>query len=153
MAYDTWQVLPGSWVTLSAGRKGMLSLDGTAPVVSGSLEQHNSDVTLDLEIALDQVKANLILQTAARALVKQHGATRLRYHGTGSVGDEATEVSGSARAGAINVDLDLSITRIGMDALISGVAHLGTVELPLPGVGRIDDLAFTVECRVTLTQT
>jgi len=127
-------------------------MDAVAPISSGSITVLDDTVTLDLEIALDQVKANLILQTATRSLVKQHGATQLTFHGTGSTHHVPIVVSGSAQAGEICVDLELSITCIGVDAHLSGEVHLGTVELPLPGLGRIEDLSFTVESHVTLAR-
>jgi hypothetical protein len=107
-------------------------------------------VTLNLEIALDQIKANLLLQSAARALVKKHSATCLTFHAEGPAVSTPWEVAGAARAGDIEIPLVLTISLRGNEAHAVGSANLGTVELPLPGVGRRDNFSFSVEASLTL---
>lgn len=152
MPDEVWSVLPGALVRLASARIGLMSMDGTAPITTGSLAFDDDSVTLDLEIALDQVKANLLLQTAARSLVRQHGATRLVFQARGARVDGPMTVTGTAQAGDVLVPMTLTIERIGVEARIFGTANLGQVDLPLPGVGRIDDFSFAVDTRVTLAR-
>lgn len=152
MQDEGWDVLPGAVVRLTSARVGLMSMEGTAPVVSGSLRLVDDVATLDLEVALDEVKANLLLQTAARALVRQHRATRLGFHGTGPRDGDPMRVSGTARAGDVAVPLILTIERRGVEAHAFGNAYLGPVDLPLPGVGRIDEFSFSVDALMTLAR-
>jgi hypothetical protein len=65
-------------------------------------------------------------------------------------------VSGHARAGSIDVELTLAIKPCGpatdpmAEIEVSGSASLGEVNLPLPGLGKIDDFAFDVDGRFGL---
>ena len=150
MASDSWVVLPGSQVRLTSARIGLMSMDAVAPISSGLITRTGNTVTLDLEIALDQLKANLLLQSAARALVKKHSATRLTFHAEGPAGSTPWEVAGAAKAGDIEIPLALTMSLRGDEAHAVGSANLGTVELPLPGVGRRDNFSFSVEASLTL---
>ena len=143
-------VAPGAKVHLKSDRIGLMSMDGTAPITSGALSMDESCVSLELIIALDQVKANLLLQTAVRSLVKRYHASTLEFSGTGEVVNNSLVVTGVARAGAVEVPMTLTIERTGVQAHVFGTAHLGTVDLPLPGVGKIDNFSFSVEAHLTL---
>ena len=152
MSSDTWVVLPGSQVRLTSARIGLMSMDATAPISHGSITCQDETVTLDLEISLDQLKSNLLLQSAARALVKQHSATRLTFHATGPLDTHPWQVTGTAVAGDVEIPLTLSLTRTGDTAHATGSANLGTVDLPLPGVGRLEDFSFSVDAQVALAR-
>lgn len=152
MSNEAWSVLPGAVVRLTSARVGLLSMDATAPITSGSIAYIDASITLDLDIALDQLKANLLLQTAARGLVKQHGATRLSFQASGQRDGQPIRVSGSAQAGDVVVPMTLTIERVGVEARVFGTASLGSVDLPLPGVGRIDDFSFNVDTHLTLAR-
>jgi hypothetical protein len=149
---DTWVVLPGSQVRLTSARIGLMSMDAVAPIASGSLSCTDETVTLDLEISLDQLKANLLLQSAARALVKQHSATRLTFHAEGPSDTHPWRVTGTAVAGDVEIPLTLSLSRSGDTAQATGSANLGTVDLPLPGVGRLEDFSFSVDAQVAIAR-
>lgn len=150
MSSDTWIVLPGSQVRLTSARIGLMSMEATAPVSRGSLTCHNETVALDLEISLDQLASNLLLQSAARALVKKHNATRLTFHAVGPSDTHPWNVTGTAVAGDVEIPLTLSLSRTGDAAHATGSANLGTVDLPLPGVGRLEDFSFNVEATIAL---
>jgi len=147
---QAWVVAPGAKVHLVSDRIGLMSMDGTAPVTSGALTMDESHVYLELVIALDQVKANLLMQTAVRSLVKRYNATALIFRGAGEVGHDPLVVIGEAHAGEVVVSMTLTIERTGVLAHVFGTAYLGTVDLPLPGVGKIDNFSFSVETQLTL---
>lgn len=150
MSADSWSIVSGALVRLSTSRVGVVSLNGTAPILSGTLVQASGDTTLDLEIALDQVKTNVFLQSAIRSFVKKYEATRLTYHGEGESGASPVVVSGVAHAGTIEIQLDLSIESDSDTAHLTGTARLGTVDIPLPGLGRVENFSFDVDAQVNL---
>jgi hypothetical protein len=55
-------------------------------------------------------------------------------------------------AGDVVVPMTLTIERVGVEARVFGTASLGSVDLPLPGVGRIDDFSFSVDTHLTLAR-
>lgn len=155
-------MIPGSWavqsvegadVRLRSGRIGLVDVDVTAPVTSGAFRIEESSITLDLSIALDRLRtSNFILQAAARALIGRHQAHELRYHGIGEV-RAPWAVTGPATAGDVRVDLDLQIEPIDgspVQILLAGSARVGTVHLPLPGMGTVEDFSFEVASRLVL---
>lgn len=148
----TWRVAPGGEVHLRSRKVGLFEVKASAPVVSGELQESDDEATLTLTLALEELRANKLLQGPARSLVKRHDGGRLVYRGSGEyVEGEPLTVYGKAMAGTILVDLVLTIIRTGELASISGSASLGTVELPLPGLGRIDDFSFEVHAQLQVT--
>lgn len=145
-------------VRLRSGRIGLVSVDVRAPVVEGSFSIDDGELALSLRLRLDQLRTgNPLLQMAARSLVTGHGAHTLAYDGRGPV-SEPWQVAGTATAGDIVLDLVLEVTSIQerdqIAALeISGSATVGTVHLPLPGLGTVDDFAFDVEGRLDVRPT
>ena len=110
-----------------------------------------------LRIALDQLRTgNFLMQAAARTLVSRHGAVVLAYDGSGPAEGSGWRVSGVASAGDVELDLELLITAIGTggDAMaeieLVGSANVGTVHLPLPGMGTIEDFSFDVDARLSI---
>ena len=149
-----WAVdaMESSNVRLTSGRIGLVSVDVQAPIASGIVERDEQALSLHLAISLDQLRTRSpIMQAAARALIRRHHASRLTFTGSGST-DEPWRVSGSARAGDVELPLSLDLTRLSTnDATgleIAGTADVGTVNLPLPGLGRIDDFSFNVHSRL-----
>ena len=165
-----WSIpaVKGADVRLRSGRIGLMSVDVAAPVIEGAFAIDESGVIFTLTMALDELRTgNFIMQAAARTLVKGHRATRLVYRGQGSADGAAPGldqrsgggpwlVSGLAQAGDIKVELDLTVTQIGgtsdhlTEIEIIGSASMGTVHLPLPGMGTVNDFAFDVEARLTV---
>lgn len=157
MTSGRWTVLDvdGAAVRLRSGRIGLVTVDVTAPVTSGSLLIDDQAVSLDLVVALDRLRtSNFLMQAAARTLVSRHQAQVLAYRGAGQPA-QPWSVTGAATAGDVTVALDLDI-RLQQPAgappeiELTGSAHLGTVHLPLPGLGTVDDFAFQVEARLRL---
>lgn len=107
-----------------------------------------SGVTLDLVIALEKMRMNnVLLQTAARGIFSMHRVRDLNYQG---VGQELDIVTGIARAGDFEVPLSLALSISGSQLELVGGASMGTVHIPLPGLGTIDDFRFDVDARLAL---
>ncbi|CAB4677995.1 unannotated protein [freshwater metagenome] len=158
MSVGEWQInaVDGADVRLRSGRIGLVSVDVSAPVASGLLHVSADEITLTLNLALDQLKTgNFLLQSAARSIVTRNKAHELVYSGKGPVG-EIWSVTGIARAGSIEVELDLTITPIASATApmgqieIVGSANMGTVHLPIPGMGTIEDFSFEVDAKLAL---
>ncbi len=152
----TWDIpADAGEVRVRTGSSGPLRLDASAPVRSGSL-RIGGDIEFTLVLALDQMRtSNFLMQAAARSLITAHRVHELVYVGTGALAEVIT-VLGTARAGDLVLDLGLRITPIrgaeeAMSAIeIAGDSNVGTVQIPLPGVGQVDDLRFSVAGRLPL---
>ena len=155
---DVWRVktVDGAQVRLRSGRIGIVNVDVTAPVSGGELAIDGSHVTFSLRLQLDQLRTgNFLMQAAARTLVSKYDAHVLSYDGQGKPADAAYSVVGTAVGGTVEVHLALDITPIGGDVPLSeidvtGNASVGTVHLPLPGMGTVDDFSFDVEARLAM---
>lgn len=156
-----WQVqaVEGAEVRLRSKRIGLVSVDVKAPVRSGELRIVRGKAQLSLAMALDQLSTgNFIMQAAARTLVKRHGAGSLVYEGQGRLAAKGrmVTVAGMARAGDVEVAIDLLVTPVGpngdpmLEIELTGSASIGRVHLPLPGLGTIDDFSFDVDARLAL---
>ncbi len=147
----------GGHVRLRSGRIGLMSIDATAPVAGGELVIGEVDVMFRLRLDLQQMKAgNFLLQGAARGLISSHGVQTLDYEGRGATSSGGWAVSGTAVGGSIKVPIDLLITAIGSppspmsEIDISGSASVGTVHIPLPGIGTVEDFGFDLEARLAM---
>lgn len=158
MSVGRWEIraVDGAEVRLRSGQLGLMNLDVVAPVSSGLLHVTKHEITLTLRLALDQLKTgNFLLQSAARSIVSRYQAHTLVYSGTGPAG-ESWSVAGAAQAGTIEVDLDLTITPVASPTApigeieITGSASMGTVHLPIPGLGTIDNFSFDVDAKLAL---
>lgn len=158
MTVGEWEIaaVDGADVRLRSGRVGLMSVDVSAPVASGLLQITAQEITVTLNLALDQLKTgNFLLQSAARSVVTRYKAHTLVYSGTGPVG-EIWSVTGIARAGSIEVELDLTMTPIASATSpmgqidIVGSANMGTVHLPIPGMGTVEDFSFEVDAKLAL---
>jgi hypothetical protein len=154
-----WSIhtVDGADVRLKSGRIGLVSVDVTAPVSGGELTVDGGSARLTLHLALDQLRTgNFIMQAAARSLVSRHDAHVLTYEGIGDDAPAGWSVTGHAIAGDVDVELDLVVSAIGpahapMDEIeIVGGAIIGTVHLPLPGLGTVEDFGFDVDARLAL---
>jgi len=148
--HGSWTIpaLKGADVTLRSGSVSVLSTEATAPVRTGSLIVNASGVEFDLVIALEKLRmGNFLLQAAARAMVTMHKVHDLTYKGTGPSLDA---VSGIAMAGDVEIPLSLRLTITGSQLEFVGGASLGPVDIPLPGVGHVEDFSFDADARMTL---
>lgn len=154
-----WRIdtVDGGHVRLRSGKIGLVSIDATAPVSGGELVLGEHDVVFRLRLDLQQMKTgNFLMQAAARSLISSNGVTGLDYEGRGSATETGWTVSGTAVAGTIDVPLDLVIAAIGpsesplSEIDIAGSAQIGTVHIPLPGLGTVDDFGFDVEAKLAM---
>lgn len=145
----------GADVRLRGGRIGLVNVDVSAPVRRGQFVLGSTEITLSLVLSLGALRTgNFLLQSAARGLIARNNADELVYHGVGNAGTP-WQVSGHAHAGTIDIALDLLIAPMPghgdlAEIEISGRAALGRVDLPLPGLGAVDDLAFDVDARLSV---
>lgn len=149
----------GGHVRLRSGRIGLITIDATAPVSGGELDVWGDDARFTLHLDLGGLRTgNFLLQAAARSLVSSNRVTVLVYEGSGGADAGGWRVSGTAVGGTIEVPLDLVITAIGTagdpmsEIDIAGSASVGTVHIPLPGIGTVEDFGFDVEARLALTR-
>jgi len=158
MTFGSWEIVAvdGADVRLRSGRVGLISVDVSAPVASGLLHVSADGITLTLNLALDQLKTgNFLLQSAARSIVTRNKAHELVYSGSGPIG-QTWSVAGIAQSGSIEVDLALTLTPIASatspmgEIEIVGSANMGTVHLPIPGMGTVEDFSFEVDAKLAL---
>lgn len=138
---------------------GLMSLDVSAPVRGGELRVGSSHLLLDLTIALDQIKTgNFLTERAARAFIAGYKAHDLVYEGRGHWPSEPVNVRGSAKAGSIDVEIELTVSPVAADwdsmaeIEIVGTAGFGTVHIPMPGLGTIDDLVVDIDARLRVSK-
>ena len=154
----TWAIgqMDGGDVRLrNAQGAGLMSLDVSAPVRGGRLRVQSTLLHLDLTIALDQIKTgNFLTEHAARAFIAGYKAHDLVYQGRGQWPGDPVNVSGLAKAGSIDVEIELTVTPVVGDwesmseIEIVGTAGFGTVHIPMPGLGTIDDLVVDIDARL-----
>ena len=137
-----------------------MSIDVRAPVTAGTLQVGAEGIRFSLSLALDQLKTgNILMQGAARSLLRRNDARVLEYSGTGAGGSNPWQVNGHAISGGVNIELTLTIAAVGpvndpmAEIELAGAANLGTVNVPLPGLGRVDDFSFQVDARLALSRT
>lgn len=153
-----WEVdvMQGAHVRLRSGKVGLLSVEASAPVTSGSLFTGDDETTFTLVLALDQLKSpNFLMQRAARGIVTKHGGHDLTYNGIGPAAPGPWTVNGMAAAGTIEVNLDVTLTPTVRDDLkmnveVTGIAEFGEVSLPMPGMGNIGDFNCDVDAMLLL---
>jgi hypothetical protein len=156
----TWNLpaIDGADVRLRSGSISMMSIDISAPVRSGTLSIQTSGVSLALIIALDKLRTgNFLAQTAARSLVTGNRAHDLVYEGTGAFTGASAAISGQAKAGDLDLTIDLTVTLLGgerpTEVELVGATSFGRVHIPLPGVGTVDDLKVDVDARLAMVAT
>lgn len=159
MPTGSWTVhtVDGAEVRLRSGRIGLMSVDVTAPVTGGELVSSDDGVRFTLRMDLGQLRTgNFLMQAAARSLIARHDAGLLSYDGQGSAVDGAWQITGHATAGDVDLVLDLTVTAIGAadepmrEIELVGSADVGTVHLPLPGLGTVEDFSFDVDARLAM---
>jgi len=156
----SWSIrqIDGADVRLrSSQSSGRVDVDVSAPVRAGDLWIQDTDVRMNLTIALDRIKTgNFLTDGAVRAFISGYRAHDLVYAGAGSTAGEAAEISGQASAGTIDTQIVLAVSPVGADwqsmneIEIIGTAEFGRVHIPLPGVGTVDDLVVDIDARLAV---
>jgi hypothetical protein len=150
--------IDGADVRLRSGSISVMSIDISAPVRSGSLSIETTGVTLDLVIALDKLRtANFLAQAAARSFITSNSAHDLVYKGFGAFAGASAAISGQAQAGTLDLTMNLTVTLLGgatpTEVELVGATSFGEVHIPLPGVGKVDDLLVDVDARLAMVAT
>lgn len=142
----------------NAQGSGLMTMDVSAPVRAGNLRMAASQFHLDLTIALDQIRTgNFLTEHAARAFIAGYRAHDLVYTGSGRWPSEPVNVRGPAKAGQIDVEIELTVSPVDADwdamseIEIVGTAGFGTVHIPIPGVGTVDDLVIDIDARLRVS--
>lgn len=153
----TWNFLAieGAEVRLKSSNSGLMGLDVKAPVRSGTLHVVGAEATINLVLALDKIKTgNFLTEAAAKAFFKSHDAHDLIYNGKGPLTGSGYVVTGSAAAGSLDLSIDLTISAVGSathpEVLLSGSASFGEVDIPMPGVGTVDNLQISVDASLAI---
>ena len=159
LAWAIGQMDGGDVRLRNAQGSGLMNLDVSAPVRAGSLRVERSALHLDLTIGLDQIKTgNFLTEHAARAFIAGYRAHDLVYAGRGTWPSEPVNVRGPATAGQIDVEIELTVTPVDTDwdamseIEIVGTAGFGTVHIPIPGVGTVDDLVVDIDARLRVSR-
>jgi hypothetical protein len=154
-----WQVdaARSTVVRLRAGRIGPVTVDVSAPVLSGWCSRDEGGQRLELRISLDRLRTrSFVMQVAARALVQRYGATVLSFDGVGSL-PRMGQVSGLACAGDVSIPLSLDLTwtpeAMPTHLGLVGTADLGRVHVPLPGLGTIDNFVIDLDAHLCIHAT
>lgn len=158
MNHGTWEVhtVDGADVRLRSGKVGLFSVDVTAPVRRGILRVSASEVYLDLVLALEHLSTgNFLMDRAAKSVITRHQAHDLTYRASGHGSVEPWKVAGHAVSGDVDVELSVTVTPIGRhdpmaEIELFGSATMGTVHVPFPGLGTVDDFNFEVDARLGL---
>ncbi|MDP2287049.1 MAG: hypothetical protein Q8M73_00575 [Actinomycetota bacterium] len=152
----------GSWIlgqihpvlTLQAEVKGR-PFTLKAPIDSADVVIAE-DLTLSLGVRIDQVSAgNFLLDAALRGFLVSYGAHQLFFAGTGELAADPVELTGVARAGQVAVDLvldlrELASTEQSLVLGVTGTAVFKDVDVPIPGVGSLDQLELAVLTQLDL---
>ncbi len=143
----------------NAQGSGLMNLNVSAPVRAGQLRLQSTHLSLDLTIALDQIKTgNFLTEHAARAFIAGYRAHDLVYAGSGTRSADPVIVRGPATAGQLDVEIELSVSPVAVDwdamseIEIVGTAGFGRVHIPLPGVGTVDNLVVDIDARLRVSR-
>ena len=114
-----------------------MDVDVSAPVRAGDLWIQETDVRMNLTIALDRIKTgNFLTDGAVRAFISGYRAQDLVYAGAGSTAGEAAEISGQASAGTIDTQIVLAVSPVGTDwQSMNEIEIIGTAEFGEHGKG------------------
>jgi len=157
----TFVAIDGAEVRLKSGSSRLMNVEIKAPVRSGSLQIVDSIATMDLVLALDKLKTgNFLTEAAARTFISGYKAQDLVFNGSGphngSAYGSAYDVSGNAVAGEIDVQMSIVLTSVGNSAQpeveLTGSAQFGTVHIPLPGIGTVENMNIEIDARLAIRQ-
>ena len=149
--------IDGAEVRLKSGSSGLMNVEVKAPVRSGSLHIVDSIATMELVLALDKLKTgNFLTEAAARTFIGGYNAHDLVFQGSGPHSGNAYDVSGSAQAGQLDLQISLAITSVVNSTqpeieLVGSVAF-GRVHIPIPGIGTVDDMSVDIDARLSVAQ-
>jgi hypothetical protein len=153
----TFLAIDGAEVRLKSGSSRLMNVEIKAPVRSGTLHIVDSIATMNLVLALDKLKTgNFLTETAARTFISGYKAQDLVFQGSGPHNGSAYDVSGNAVAGELDVQMTLIVTSVSNTAQpeveLTGSAQFGTVHIPLPGIGTVENMNIEIDARLAISQ-
>jgi hypothetical protein len=153
----TFLAIDGAEVRLKSGSSRLMNVEIKAPVRSGSLHIVDSIATMNLVLALDKLKTgNFLTEAAARTFISGYKAQDLVFNGSGPHNGSAYDVSGSAVAGELDVQMSIIVTSVlsstQPEVELMGSAQFGTVHIPLPGIGTVENMNIEVDARLAIRQ-
>jgi len=153
----TFLAIDGAEVRLKSGSSRLMNVEIKAPVRSGTLHIVDSIATMNLVLALDKLKTgNFLTETAARTFISGYKAQDLVFKGSGPHNGNAYDVSGNAVAGELDVQMTLIVTSVSNTAQpeveLMGSAQFGTVHIPLPGIGTVENMNIEIDARLAISQ-
>lgn len=153
----TFVTIDGAEVRLKSGSSRLMNVEIKAPVRSGSLHIVDSIATMNLVLALDKLKTgNFLTEAAARTFISGYKAQDLVFKGSGPRNGNAYDVYGNVVAGEIDVQMSITLTSVGSSALpeveLMGSAQFGTVHIPLPGIGTVENMNIEIDARLAVRQ-
>lgn len=153
----TFLAIDGAEVRLKSGSARLMNVEIKAPVRSGTLHIVDSIATMNLVLALDKLKTgNFLTEAAARTFISGYKAQDLVFQGSGPHNGNAYDVSGNAVAGELDVQMTLIVTSVSNTAQpeveLMGSAQFGTVHIPLPGIGTVENMNIEIDARLAISQ-
>jgi hypothetical protein len=153
----TFLAIDGAEVRLKSGSSRLMNVEIKAPVRSGSLHIVDSIATMNLVLALDKLKTgNFLTETAARTFISGYKAQDLVFQGSGPHNGNAYDVSGNAVAGELDVQMSIIVTSVlnstQPEVELMGSAQFGTVHIPLPGIGTVENMNIEIDARLAIRQ-
>jgi hypothetical protein len=153
----TFLAIDGAEVRLKSGSSRLMNVEIKAPVRAGSLHIVDSIATMNLVLALDKLKTgNFLTEAAARTFVSGYKAKDLVFNGSGPHNGNAYDVSGNAVAGEIDVQMSIIVTPVlnstQPEVELMGSAQFGTVHIPLPGIGTVENMNIEIDARLAIRQ-
>jgi len=153
----TFLAIDGAEVRLKSGSSRLMNMEIKAPVRSGSLHIVDSTATMNLVLALDKLKTgNFLTEAAARAFISGYNAHDLVFQGSGPRNGMAYDILGSAQAGELDVEIAIMLTAVLNSAQpeveLVGSAAFGTVHIPLPGIGTVENMSIDIDARLVVSQ-
>lgn len=149
--------IDGAEVRLKSGSSGIMKVEIKAPVRSGTLHIVDSIATMNLVLALDKLKTgNFLTEAAARTFIAGYNAHDLVFQGSGPHNGSAYDVSGNAQAGELDVEISIMVTAVLNSAHpeveLVGSAAFGTVHIPLPGIGSVENMTINIDAKLAISQ-
>lgn len=153
----TFLAIDGAEVRLKSGSSRLTNVEIKAPVRSGSLHIVDSIATMNLVLALDKLKTgNFFTEAAARTFISGYRAQDLVFKGSGPHNGNAYDVSGNVVAGELDVQMTLILSSVSgttqPEVELMGSAEFGTVHIPLPGIGTVENMNIEIDARLAISQ-
>ncbi len=132
-------------IRMKTSRIGLFTITASAPIVGGTADWSSADAVLTFQVGINEVTTgNPLLDPEVHALVAKGSDGVLTFTGTGTVNGDDIAFAGIAKAGNVEVSLQLTGLVAGenadRDVSISGTATFSDIQLPLPGLSNVNHI-------------